>query len=157
MKASTAMMEAASPPFMSQAPRPIDLAVAHDAGERIDGPALAGVDDVDMRIEMDRLARPLAFAPRDDIGARIPVGVAGRAFAADIDDVEAPAPEASADILGARHVGLARRVDRRKADEVGGECDEFVAAPVDGAEEAFVHGADLISPDRYLASGFRRP
>ena len=40
----------------------VDAAVAHDAAERIDGPALAGGDDVEVAVEVDE--RPRAPRPR---------------------------------------------------------------------------------------------
>src|SRR4051812_34067997 len=49
----------------------VDLAVLHDAGERIDAPAGARLHDVDVRVEMHAGARPAgAGHAADDIGTR---------------------------------------------------------------------------------------
>ena len=75
----------------------IDAAVADDAGERVDAPAVAGLDDVDMRVEMHRGAGAAAVEAGDHIGAGIAVVVAGRAFAAHELDAEAAPLEPRAD------------------------------------------------------------
>ena len=75
----------------------------------------------------------------DHIGARVAVGVAGRAFAAHEFDFEAALLQPRAKIFGAGLIGFAGRVDGRKADQVGGQRDEVVDAVVDGFQELFVH------------------
>ncbi len=69
---------------------PVNLAVPDDAGEGIDRPAMAGLDDIDVGIEMDARARRAPFPARHHIPARIAVGVAGRALGADETSTSKP-------------------------------------------------------------------
>ena len=117
----------------------IDAAVADDAGERVDAPAVAGLDHVDMRVEMHRRAGAAAVETGDHVGARVAVGVAGRAFAAHELDAEAALLQPRAEIFGARRIGFAGRVDGRKADQVDGQRDEVVDAVVDRFQQVLVH------------------
>ena len=119
----------------------IDLAVLDDAGKGIDAPAFAGLDHIDMRVEMDAGAGRAAVEAGDDIDARIAVGVAGRAFGADEFGLETTLLQPRADIFGAWPIGFARRIDGRKADQVGGQRDQVVDPVVDRLEESFVHPA----------------
>ena len=117
----------------------IDLAVRDHAGEGIDRPAVAGLDDVDVRVEMDgRSARP-AVEAGDDVDARIAVGVAGRAFGADEFDAEAALLQARGQVFGAGAVGVAGRIDRRKADQVGGQRREILGPLLDRSGKPVVH------------------
>ena len=80
----------------------IDPAVADDAGERIDAPALAGLDHVDMRVEMHGRRPAQRPSKRATTLVRgIAVGVAGRAFAAHELDAEAALRQPRAEIFGA--------------------------------------------------------
>ncbi len=117
----------------------IDAAVLHDAGIGVDRPAFAGLHHVDMRVEMHRGAVAASVEPGNDVGARVAVRIARRVLPPDELGLEAPLPQPVGDEFGAGRVGFAGRVHRRKADQVGCEGDEFVAAVVDGAEELFVH------------------
>ena len=57
----------------------------------------------------------------------LPSRVAGRAFGAEIGDLEAPPPQPLADQLGAGRVGVARRIDGRDAHELLGQRHDLVA------------------------------
>ncbi len=103
---------------------------------------MPGLDDVDMGVEVNRRSGPPTLTARHDVGAGIAVAVTGSPFAAHEDRLEPRAAQPAGDILGARRVGLSRRIDGGKADKVGGEGDKVVAAVVDGAPESFVHGTD---------------
>jgi hypothetical protein len=59
----------------------VHLAVLDDGGERIHGPAGAGLHDIDVAVEMHAGSSARALAARDDIDARIARIVAGRAAA----------------------------------------------------------------------------
>jgi hypothetical protein len=118
---------------------PVDAAFLHRSRERIDRPAFARLDDVDMRVEMDGRARAAAFEAGDHIGTRVAVVVARRALAAHIVDRKAAAPQPLAEILRAGPVGLARRIDRRKADQLGGQRDQLFDAVVDRSGQCLVH------------------
>ncbi|MNT08320.1 hypothetical protein D3C72_1430590 [compost metagenome] len=130
----------------------INLAVLHLAAEGIDGPAGADLDHVDMAVEVD--ARP-RFGPGpagDDVGAGVGVAVARRAFSAHILDGEAALLQPLADVLGAGAIGLARRVDGGKADQVLGQGDQFVGAAVDQVHDRLqgggAHRSDLTGTGR---------
>ena len=78
----------------------------------------------------------------DDVDARVAVGVAGRAFGADEFDFEAALLQPRADVFGAGPIGLAGRVDGRKADQVGGQRDQVVDPIIDRFQQEFVHSAN---------------
>ncbi|MNS58488.1 hypothetical protein D3C72_914100 [compost metagenome] len=126
----------------------IDAAVLHLAAEGIDGPAGADLDHVDMAVEVDARSRLGALPAGDDIGAGIGVAVARRAFAAHIFDDEAALLQPLADVFGAGAIGLARRVDGGKADQVLGQGDQFVGAAVDQVHDGLhcggAHRSDLM-------------
>src|SRR5690606_3246059 len=130
-----------------------DAAFLHNAFEGIDGPAGAGLDHVDMRVEMHRAAARAAVEARDDIGARIAVAVARRAFAAHVHGLETGAPQPLAEIFGAGRVGLAGRVDRRKTDKVDGQRDKVFDTVFDRAGESFIHVGDETLPPGHLQAG----
>src|SRR5690606_6412750 len=79
----------------------IDAAVLHLAAEGIDGPARPDLDHVDMAVEVDARTGFGAGPAGDDIGPRIFVAVARRAFAAHIFDGEAALLQPLADVFGA--------------------------------------------------------
>ncbi len=135
----------------------IDLAVLHHAGEGIDAPAVAGLDDVDMRVEMHAGAGRAAVEAGDDIDARIAVGVAGRAFGADELGFEAALLQPRTDVFRARPVGLAGRVDGRKADQVGGQCDQVVDPSVDRPSGVVRSFPELSSEPGHFASMMLKP
>ena len=56
---------------------------------------------------------------------------------ADVIDGEAAGGEAIADEAGAGFIGVAGRIDGRKADEIAGERDEVVASGLDPVEQPF--------------------
>ena len=76
-------------------------AVADVARPRVHGPALPRRHHVDMAVEVDAGPRPAALAPGDHVDARMARGVAGRAFGAQVGDLEAAAAQPLADQLGA--------------------------------------------------------
>ncbi len=115
----------------------VDLAVPQHRRERVDGPALAGLDHVDVAVEMHTWARPAAFPAGYDIDPGIGVAVAGRAFGADIGDLETAAFQPLAQIFGARPIGVAGRVDSRKADQILGQGRQFVGAVFDPTQYVF--------------------
>ena len=97
---------------------------------------------------------PAALEAGDDVEARVAVAVAGAALAPLIGDLEAAGPQALANQLGAGHVGVARRVHGRDADELASERHEFVATVVQPAQHAVLHGPSLT---RWrLEAGFAR-
>jgi hypothetical protein len=112
------------PAFHVACAAPVDPAVPDRAAERVHRPPFAGLDHVDMRVEVDDRPWAATLDARDDIRARIAVGIAGRSFAADEADREAAPPEPFAHEFGAGRIGFARRVDGRETDEVGGELNE---------------------------------
>ena len=120
----------------------IDPAIGNGPTERIDRPAFAGLDHVDMRVEMDRGAGTAALDARHHVDARVEVAVARRALGAHELDGKAAFAQSLCDVFRARPVGVARRVDGRKADEVGGQRGEFVAARADPAGHAVFHAAN---------------
>ena len=130
IRASAATMAAARPPFMSQVPRPMSLPSRSSPAQGSTRPAMPGLDHVDMPVQVDARAGPAALEAGDDVEARVAVAVAGAALAALIGDLEAAGPQALADQLGAGHVGVARRVHGRDADELAGERHELVATVV---------------------------
>src|SRR6185369_4908937 len=75
----------------------VNLAVFQFAAPRIDAPAIAGFDHVDMRVEMHARPRAFAFDPRHHIGARIFVAIGFLGGSARIFDAEAFAAQPLAD------------------------------------------------------------
>ena len=113
----------------------VDLPVPHETTERIDRPAFARRDDIDVAVEVNDRSR--ASAPgADDIHARIPRRVLGPSFGGDVLDVELAPLQEPAEEIGARAVVVAGRIDRRNADEIDGERDDFVRCAVDFREDA---------------------
>ena len=106
---------------------PVDAAVADDAAERIERPAGAGRDDVEMAVQVHRWDAPLGPRARaDHVDAGMRGGVLGAALGGVIFDVEAARGEARADQPRTVEIALARRIDGRDADERGREVDDFV-------------------------------
>jgi hypothetical protein len=72
------------------------------------------------------------------------LAVAGRTRGAHISGFEAIRLQAPADEFGASRVLLARRIDRREADQVARQSDEFPLASIDRLEQclqiSLVHG-----------------
>src|SRR4030088_3566061 len=76
---------------------PIDPALLHDAGERVQSPSRAGLYDIDMAVEMNAWVRRLPDAPGNDIETRVTFVVAGRARRAHILDGETTGAHSFAD------------------------------------------------------------
>src|SRR6185369_6171946 len=93
----------------------IHLAIAHHARKGIDAPAMSGLHDIDVAVEMDAGTRSRTFAPRHDIDARMALAVAGRAFGPDIFDREAALLEPAPEKLRTRTIRFARWIDGREA------------------------------------------
>src|SRR5690349_13044404 len=89
---------------------PVYAAVADRPGVGVYGPAVAGLDHVDVRVEMHGRAGTAALEAGDHIGARVAVVVARRTFAAHILDGEAAAPEPLPQMFRAGQVRLSRRI-----------------------------------------------
>ena len=117
----------------------VDAPLAHGPAERIEAPAGAGLDHVDMAVEMDARPRPPAFAPGDHVPARIAVAVAGGALRAHEGRREAERREPPGDDLAAVAIGLAGRVDRGDADQLGGQRHQIVAAILDLTPDCLQH------------------
>jgi hypothetical protein len=109
-----------------------EFALTHGAGKGIDGPAGAGLYHIDMAVEVHARSRQAALAARDHVEARPALAVARSALSAHVLERETAPSEPAADEFRARAVGLARRVHRRKANQVASEVDEFLAARLDG-------------------------
>src|SRR6202035_5856991 len=94
-------------------------------------PAAAGLDDVDVAVEMHAGPRARTLAPCHHVDARITVAVSRRPMGPHVVDAEAACLKPPADALRARTVGLAGRIDRGKADEFTRQLHEFVAPRFD--------------------------
>ena len=124
----------------------IDPAVLHQAGKGIDGPAVARLDHVDMRVEMHAGAGRAAVEARDHVDSRIAVAVAWRALGTDEFGFEAEFLQTRAKELGAWPIGLAWRIDRREADQIRGQRNEFVCPVLDRPEKSLIHAKSFIHP-----------
>ena len=139
MKASAAMIDAASPPFMSQAPRPIYLAVADHPGKRLDRPVFAGLDHIDVGIEVDAGTGPPPVAARHNVDPRKVVAVARRPLGAEEARRKAAPGEPRGEEFCTGAVGRARRIDGGEADELGRQLDELIGAGFDGPAQPVLH------------------
>jgi len=106
----------------------IDAAVPQFSAERIDRPAVAGLHDIDMGVEMHAGAGRSALTARHNVPTRIAVAVAGRAVGADHFNVEPPLLQPRRQIFADLQIGLAWRIERRDADQVLGQRDQLVAS-----------------------------
>jgi hypothetical protein len=113
-----------------------ELAVAHRSGKRLEGPARAGLHDVDMAVEVHARSRQSALAARDHIEARPSLAVAGSTLGTHVREPEAAPREPAADEFRAGAIRFPRRIHRRKADQLPGELDELLAAPLDGGAQS---------------------
>ena len=91
-----------SRPSCRTTPRPQIRPVAHLAAERIDGPAGAGGDDVEVAVQVDERAQRSSAPGADDVEARVRAGVLGPPFRRVVLDVEAARRERVADEARAR-------------------------------------------------------
>src|SRR3546814_1622447 len=92
-----------------------------------------------MAVEVDARPGPAPVAARHHVGARIAGGIAPLALGAMVAHLEAARLEPRAEELRAGRVGLARRIDGGKADEIAGEGDEIFALGLDAGEASVVH------------------
>ena len=72
----------------------------------------------------------------DDVDARMALGVLGKAFGREVLDIESAALQTISDEVRAVVVSLTRRIDRRNANEIGGERDSFRRRRIDLSEDA---------------------
>ena len=84
----------------------VEAAVTDRAGERIDAPALAGLDHVEVAVEVDAGTGVAALISGDQVDLRIALAVAERALGAQVADLEAAWPGDCR--------ACARRRDRRR-------------------------------------------
>jgi hypothetical protein len=115
-----------------------NLVVLHLAAERIDRPPAADFDDIMVRVEMHSLARCPAFAPSDDVPARMGVAVACRPLCPQQFRRVPMRRQPPVHVVTNVPVMVARRVHRREADQVLRELDEVVAARVNLGAQAIV-------------------
>src|SRR5690606_35355164 len=114
----------------------VDPTVAHDAAERVDGPAVAGGDHIEVAVQVhDRIAAG-ARERADDVDPGMGPRVLRPALGRVVFDGEAELFEAGADRARAVFIELAGRVDRRDADQFDGEVDDFVRQLIDGGENS---------------------
>ena len=73
-------------------PAPIDAPVFQLAAERVKCPAMADLDHIRMVVEMHAIAGANAFAPRDNVPARICLAIPRRAGGADQFGLKPRAP-----------------------------------------------------------------
>ena len=113
----------------------VDLPIAHNARERIDRPAAARRDDVEMPVQVNDPARP-ATSAADNVDARISRCVLGPAFGREILHDEAALREIVADEVRAGLVLVARRIHRRNADQIDGVLHDFIASSIHFGKDA---------------------
>ncbi len=115
---------------------PVDAAVANHPAKRIDRPAGAGRDDVEMAVEVH--VRPLGPpSPRaDDVDPRMACGVFGPAFRGVILDAEVEVGETRANVLRTLGVELAGRIDGGNANQLRGKRRQFVGGVIDSGKES---------------------
>ena len=89
----------------------VQPAVLHHAAERVDGPAAAGLDHVDVTVEVHAGSGALAVVAADHVAARVALAVAYGPLGADMGDLEPGPGEPVAQQLRARPIVIARRVD----------------------------------------------
>ena len=118
---------------------PPDPPVAHLAAEGIDRPPRAGGHDVEVAVEVDDRARAPSRAPAHDVEPGMARGVLGPALGRDVLDREAAALQPASDHPRALLVGLAGRVDRGQADQLGREIHHLAGQVVHRAEHALLH------------------
>ena len=112
---------------MSQAAAAVDAPVDQRPAEGVGGPALPDLDHVDVAVEMHARPRARALAAGDEVPARVPVAVAGRALGAHELGPEAERLQPARDELADLAVVLARRVDGRDAHQRLGQRDQRLA------------------------------
>src|SRR6185312_14660933 len=115
---------------------PINPPILHHAGERIDRPAIARFDHVDMRVEMNAGTGRAAVETGDYIDARIAVAVARRSFGANEFGLKTPPFQPRGEVFGTGAIGFPWRIDGRETDQVRGQFDQFVRAPVDQFQQS---------------------
>jgi hypothetical protein len=115
-----------------------DLAVPDDPGEGVHRPAGTGLHHVDVAVEMHAGSARPALAPRDHVDPRMALAVSRRPFRPHVLERESPARQPLPDELGARPIGLARRIDRGKAHELARQLDELFAPRIDRSAERIV-------------------
>src|SRR5271156_2318998 len=113
-----------------------ELAVAHRSGKRLEGPARAGLHDVDMAVEVHARPRQSALAARDDIEARPALAVAGSPHGTHIRELEAAPRKPAADEFRAGAIRFPGRIHGRKANELPGKIDELLAPRRDGSAQS---------------------
>jgi hypothetical protein len=117
----------------------VEPPVVDRAGERVDAPAPAGLDHVEMAVEMDARARATPLVARDQVDPRIAIAVAEGAFGAQIADLEAATPEAIAEQARAGAVGVARRVDGRDLNQLARQLDQRLPPLLDTRKQRLQH------------------
>ena len=72
----------------------------------------------------------------DDVDARVALGVFGKAFGREVLDIESAALQTISNEVRAVAVSLTGRIDRRNANEIGGECDSLRRRRIDLSQDA---------------------
>jgi hypothetical protein len=96
----------------------VDPAVDDVTAKWIARPALAGRHDVEMAVQVHDGVRRASMAGSDDVDARVPQCVLGKAFGREVFDLEGAALEAISNEVGAVVVSLTGRIDGRNANEI---------------------------------------
>jgi hypothetical protein len=106
------------------------------AAERIDRPAVARRNDVDVAVQMHHRPARGSAALADDVHAWITGGVLGPPVGRDVLDREAAARQPIADQPRAWLVRFAGRVDRRHADQIDRKRHDLVGRALDFGDHA---------------------
>ncbi len=114
----------------------VDPAVDDVAAKWIARPAVAGGHDVEVAVQVHDRVRRASVPGADDVDARMARGVLGTAFGGEVLDVESAALQTIADEVRAVFVSLAGRIDRRNANEIGGERDSLRRRRIDLSQDA---------------------
>jgi len=114
----------------------VDAVVDDLGGERVVGPAGAGLDHVDMAVEMHARPGPAGLIARNHVGPWIGVGIAPSALGPQHGNLEPARLEAPAQIVAAGGIGVARRIDGGDADQVLGQRHQVVGCLRDALEES---------------------
>ena len=139
MKASAAMIEAASPPFMSQAPRPNTLPSRTTPANGSTVQSSPGSTTSMWELKWTHGAGPPPVAARHDVDPREAVAVARRPLGAEEARREAAPGEPRGEEFCTGAVGRARRIDGGEADELGRQLDELIGAGFDGPAQPVLH------------------
>ena len=89
-----------------------------------------------MAVNVNAGAGRAGFKPRQDIQARVQIGIIRLAHATDIADARALPVQTLAEEPGAGLIGIARRVDGGKTDQIARQRNQFISTCINAAKQS---------------------